>query len=340
MDGSWSVGEQEITLEALGFEREDGYPFERQTVRLDAGTFETTSTVAAMGTRVGLVARDRSAERTEEAIGRTVEEMERLVGILSRFDPGSALSHLNDTGLLRKPPPELTAVITGAVRFHSITGGRFDVTVAPLVDLFRSSGGIPPSPGDLAEAHDLIGHEHLTATKRFVGFDRSGMRITLDGIAKGFVVDAMAGVLKHHGIRDFLINAGGEIRTAGRNREGRAWQIGVRNPSGSGVIGEAIGLLGGAVATSGGYENFFGPARQFHHIVDGRTAVSPTRCASISVIGPTTMAADAMATGAFMMDPTDAIALIDSLPGWACLVIDTNGATHPSRRWPTELERL
>ena len=338
MNGSCEVGEKLAALEALGFERRETGSFDGETVRLGRDTCETRSTVQAMGTRVVVVAQDGSPERTEEASGRALQEMERLVAILSRFDNRSAVTHLNDTGSLHNPPPELAHVIRRADRYHRITRGLFDITVAPLVDLFRMSGGVPPPRGDLAEAQALVGHEYLTVMKRVVRFDRSGMQITLDGIAKGYIVDGMAGVLRDHGIRDFLIDAGGEIRTSGLNHEGRAWRVAVRNPLGSGVVGDAIGLSEGAVATSGGYENFFDPNMQFHHIVDARVAASPARCASISVVAPTTMAADAMATGAFIMDPGSAIVLIDRLPGWACLVIDTNGNSLKSKRWNAELE--
>jgi thiamine biosynthesis lipoprotein len=159
------------------------------------------------------------------------------------------------------------------------------------------------------------------------------MGITLDGIAKGYVVDVMAHILQTEGVGDFLINAGGDIRTHGRREDGRAWQVAVQDPQKGAPYPEVFSLPAGAVATSGSYEIFFDGERTRHHIVNAQTGSSPQPCQSVTVTAPTALAADALATAVFVMGPVRGVAFIDSLPDCACLIIDEANRQLTSRRW-------
>jgi thiamine biosynthesis lipoprotein len=196
-----------------------------------------------------------------------------------------------------------------------------------------------PSESEIRDVLALVGAHHVTASEREIRFDRPGMGITLDGIAKGYIVDAMAGILARGAgaVRGFLINAGGDIRTAGAGENGRPWTVAVWDPRSSGDFPDIIHLTGAAVATSGGYEIYFDPDRRFHHIVDPATGRSPNRCASASVIAPTAMAADALATAVFVMDPAAGVALVESLPGCDCLILDHDGRARRSTGWRSGL---
>jgi thiamine biosynthesis lipoprotein len=153
------------------------------------------------------------------------------------------------------------------------------------------------------------------------------MGITLDGIAKGYIVDRMAEVLLGNGVGNFLINAGGDIRTAGTKEEGLPWTVAVQDPTKQHQFPDVVQMTGGAVATSGGYE------RSYHHIVHSETGALPEYSASVTVFAPTAMAADAMATTLFAMKPGDGLKLIDTLPGHECLIIDDLGAQRRSEGW-------
>jgi FAD:protein FMN transferase len=333
----------------MDFERADDTPLATEVRRVDRRTVTVTTARPAMGTLVSVSAHGPALAPVEEAIGRAFRQMDRLIGIFSRFDGASALTALNDAGRLAGPPPELSHVVAGALRYHAITGGAFDISVAPLVDLFRERlmpfhltgpGRKAPSDSEIREVLALVGAGHVAASEREIRFGKPGMRVTLDGIAKGYIVDAMAGSLTQRawgrgrgGVRGFLINAGGDIRTAGASEDGRPWTVGVRDPREPGGFADIIHLTDAAVATSGGYEIYFDADRRFHHILDPATGRSPNRCASASVIAPTAMAADALATAVFVMDPAGAIALIESLAGCECLLLDHDGRALRSRGW-------
>ena len=159
------------------------------------------------------------------------------------------------------------------------------------------------------------------------------MGVTLDGIAKGFIVDRVAESLGGQGLENYLINAGGDIRAAGTKEEKQPWTVAVQDPAKNGEFPDVIHLSDGAVATSGSYEVYFDRERTFHHIVNSRTGRSPNLNASVSVVAPSSMAADALATTAFVMEPDDGLAFIDALRGCECLIIDKDGRELKSKRW-------
>ncbi len=325
-------------LESLGFERVEPSPLTTETVRVNRRTHKVTVRTAAMGTLVSISAVVRSPDQAEEAIGRAFEEMRRLIGVFSRFEGSSAVTALNADGVLDSAPPEFSTVVSQALHYHSLSGGAFDISVEPVVELFRERQGTErpdePTHIEVREALTLVGSGDIEVSGRTIGFKKSGMGITLDGIAKGYIVDAIATVLDRHGIRDYLINAGGDIRSAGTRGDTRPWTVAVQDPAKRADFPDVIHLREAAVATSGGYEAFFDRNRLFHHIVDAESGTSPNQNLSVSVVAPSAMTADALATGVFVLDPQTGIRLIESMAGCACLIIDHNGTQLKSKGWP------
>jgi thiamine biosynthesis lipoprotein len=324
-------------LLGLGFERAPAPPAETSLGRLDARTVKLVTTRAAMGTHVAVTALGASPGVLEEAAGRALEEMDRLIARLTRFEPASPVSVLNAEGRLGGPPAEVREVVAAALGFHRLSAGAFDVSVAPLLDLFEARLGgpdrAPPTAAEIREARALVGAQHLAVSRRRLAFARPGMRVTLDGIAKGYIVDAVARALDRRGVRRYLVDAGGDIRARGAKEGGAPWTVAVRDPARSAAFPDVIHLANGAVATSGSYERFFDAARAFHHIVDPVSGRSPGHSVSVSVRAPTAMAADALATTVFVMEPQAGLALVERLPGCACLIIDGSGRQRRSRGW-------
>jgi thiamine biosynthesis lipoprotein len=159
------------------------------------------------------------------------------------------------------------------------------------------------------------------------------MGITLDGIAKGFIVDAMAATLEAYGVDRFLIDAGGDIRASGLREDDVGWTVAVRDPYGQGMLDRPVRLERGAIATSGAYEAWFDPDGSWHHIVSTRTGRSPSDVLSVTVAGPDTLTADALATAVCLERPDAGVRLIDSLAGFECLVIEAGGRIRTSGGW-------
>jgi len=320
-----NLGFQEVTAPGLTFEQ----------VRVDRDALEVVGTRPALGTLVSVTAISSSSAHGEVAIAAAFAELDRLVEIFSRHEPDSALSTLNDAGHLTGPPPELVRVLERSRYFHALSQGAFDVTVKPVLDLLGLRfPATAPTAGELRDVAALVGAEHLTVKRRRIRFARGGMGVTLDGIAKGYIVDRMADVLGRHEIRRFLINAGGDIRARGLKESRRPWMVGVRDPSTDAVLPDVIALQDGAVATSGSYERFFDPAHRFHHIIDPASGQSPSVAWSVSVTAPTALAADALATTVFVLGPEAGMRLLEALPECAGFILTEGGVQRRSSRWP------
>lgn len=310
----------------MGFEPARPGPERIEDSILPSGDHKLVVDRRAMSTRVSIAAIHHSRYLLEEAAGRAFEEMDRLIGLLNRFDPGSAVGVLNAEGSLAAPPPELKLLLDRSAAVHQASGGAFDVTVQPLVDLLKRTEGSPDS-ATWRHTLETVGVEALRVSSGRIAFERDGMGITLDGIAKGYIVDAMAVVLEANGIDRYLIDAGGDIRASGLREDGHPWLVAVRDPRHGGILPSALRVPGGAVATSGGYEARFDPEGSWHHIVSSRTGRSPDEVLSVTVAGPTAFASDALATAVLLMSPGDGVRFMDSMPGFECMVIDADG--HP-----------
>ncbi|MCL7971243.1 MAG: FAD:protein FMN transferase [marine benthic group bacterium] len=320
----------------LGFEPARPTPEHLEDTLLPSGDHKLVMDRRAMSTRVSVAAIHPSRHLLEDAAGRAFGEMDRLIGLLNRFDSASAVGVLNSEGRIRGAPPELTALLDRSSAVHTATGGAFDITVQPIVDLLHRTAeedGGAPDEASWREALERVDAASVHVAGSDVRLDRDGMGVTLDGIAKGFIVDAMAAVLEAHGIERFLIDAGGDIRASGEREDGSGWQVAIRDPRDGTVLPAALVMSGGAVATSGGYEARYDPEGSWHHIVSSRTGRSPGDLLSVTVTGPNVYAADALATAALLMSPREGARFIDSLPGFECMAIDAEGRLVLSAGW-------
>lgn len=290
-----------------------------------------------MGTRflVKVVGRPpRDAESLEREIGRCLDEIDRL---MSTYRPDSELSRFNRFDRTEWfPVSEPTArVIAEAVRVGDLTGGALDVTVGPLVDLWnfgpeRRPGDRVPSPQELDRARERIGYDRLDVrlAPPAVRKKKPDLSVDLSAIAKGFAVDAVADLLERRSIEHYMVEVGGEVRARGRNPRGRPWQIAVEVPlEGLRAIQRVVPVSGSALATSGDYRNYFEvEGVRYSHILDPRTG-RPIRheLASASVLAPTCIEADALATGLMVLGPEAAFELAEREGLAVLLIIRTRG---------------
>ena len=313
------------------------FPSISEAVRFDRSLYKVSRMKIKMGTFVNIIVIDPSKDRADEAIGRAFDTIDRLCRILSRFESGTEVFQLNREGKIKGCCPELLDTIRESIYFSRLTKGAFDITVKPVVDLFKEryiKGEDLDIPDTiLKRALDKVGYRNIEIGAGEIRFKKEGMGITLDGIAKGYIVDRASEVLKREGVKNFLINAGGDIRATGKNYKREAWKIAVQDPQKDSKWPDVIKLSEGAIATSGNYEVYFDKERLFHHIVDPKTGLSPLRFSSVSVIAPTVMEADALSTGVFVMGPDRGLHFINSLRRYHCLLIERGGRIYRSRSW-------
>lgn len=297
-----------------------------------AGPSLLTESRLMMGTFVTIKISGTSETHAAEAMGRAFEHMAGLEDILTRFDSASPLGQLNIAGSLRDVPDALMTVTRAAARIHGTTSGAFDPTILALLEVLEQGDSGKIDPQDIAEASSLTGMSHLEISEKGLHFTREGMKMSLDGIAKGFIADEGARMLRAAGVENFLINAGGDIVAHG-SKEGTPWRVAVENPEkyqGKTAYPAVCALHNQAMATSGSYEKFLDEKKTLNHILDPATGRCTT-LPSASVVAPTAMEADALATALCVLP--NPIAFAENLPQAACLIALPEGKIRRSSRW-------
>ena len=268
-----------------------------------------------MGTTYSIKLVDVPADIQIEPLANEVDNILTVVDRrMSTYRPESELSRLNGAavGVWVPVSQDTRSVIDEARRMSQLTGGAFDPTVGPMVDLwgFGPAGGHQdvPSAEEIAELRQSIGFDRLeTQTEPSAVSKRDdGVRLDLSGIAKGFGVDKVADHLEARGIKNYLVEVGGELRGSGRGPEDRPWRVGIEKPTAaSRDLQRVVELERGALATSGNYRLFFErDGQSYCHIIDPNTGRPVEHdLASTTVVAATTMAADALSTSLLVLGP-------------------------------------
>jgi thiamine biosynthesis lipoprotein len=287
-----------------------GIPLPTEAVKFNRTLYKVSKSQLGMGTFINMIVFHPSKGEAEEAMGRAFAEINRLTSLMTRFQSTSYIGHLNATGSFNGAPFEVMEVLRSALRYHTISQGAFDITVMPIVDLYQHSfqaSNAPPSPQALQETMHRVGSQHLTMTKDSVSFARSGMEVTLDGIAKGYIIDRAMDLLRQQNIQHALINAGGDM--------------------------DVVTLNSGAIATSGNYEVFFDREKLFHHLIVPNKGTPAPSIASVSIQAPNAMEADALATTAYVMGPDKGYQFIKQFRGAEGLIIKNRKHKISSSGW-------
>jgi thiamine biosynthesis lipoprotein len=257
-----------------------------------------------MGTVVTITVLHPDRTAAAEMVRMTFNEMSRLEAILTRHDRDGVVYRLNRDKRLGSAPPEVIEVLTVARTVSERTDGAFDVTALPLLEVlersFAERGG-PPTDREVDRARSLVDYRGIEINGREVAL-RPEMSVTVDGIAKGFIVDRTRDLLHELGAQRVLVNAGGDI--AAMDLDGGApWTVAIQNPESPESPAEMVQLRGGSIATSGDYMRTFTNDRRYHHILDPRSGRSADAAASVSVLHRSAMWADALSTAYMVLGP-------------------------------------
>ena len=295
----------------------------------------SSRTLPMMNTLVTVAVFDASRDRAVQAMESAFATMRELVPIFDRFDPGSHVSHLNAAGVLKDVPPPLNEVLVSSQDLAQSCHHTFDITILPLLELTKTSlqaTGRPPRQQAVSELLPAIGSDKLLLGPKTVRLAHPDTRITLDGIAKGYIVDRAAAVLRSHGIDSAMINAGGDIRVVG-SKQGHPWHIGIQDPAGRTEHVQTVALTDMAIATSGQYENYYDPLMRHHHLMETRNAGSPRRVVSATAVARTAMLADGLSTALFLMPPDQSVSLASSFRNVEASIITQGGRSFSSINW-------
>lgn len=271
-----------------------------------------------------------SADELQAEIDRRLELVNDQ---MSTYRKHSELSQFNQHRSSEPFPvsADTAKVVKEALRLSKMTDGALDVTVGPIVNLWsfgpEARPERTPTDAELAERRKEVGIEHLSVQGNNLIKDIPDLYVDLSSIAKGFGVDVVADYFEQLGVADYLVEVGGEIRLKGKNVEGVPWRIAIEKPTedGSRAIQEVIEPGNMAVATSGDYRNYFEQdGVRYSHLINPKTGKPiANHVVSVTVLNPSCMTADALATAFSVMGEEKAIALANKEKLAVLLIVKT-----------------
>lgn len=267
--------------------------------------------------------------------------LDGVVREMSPWEPLSDLSRYNRSpaGSWTALPAATAAVLRHAIEIAAATSGAFDPTLGALTDLWgfgpRAFAGAPPAPSDILALREAVGWSRLTLDGDAL-FQPGGLKLDLNGIAKGFGVDQAAAALDRAGVKSYLVEVGGELRGTGAKPDGQPWWVELeRPPTANDAEKTVVALHDLSVATSGDYRRFFDhDGRRYAHTLDPATG-APIRHATVSVtvLAKDCMSADAWATALTVMSPDAALAFA-AAHDLTALIVSRSGTALEERLSP------
>jgi thiamine biosynthesis lipoprotein len=291
-----------------------------------------------MGTTFRIIIDTDDRATAETAVQAAWARIATLDAIMSDYKPDSELMRVcraNDVAPAQpqRVSPELFDILQQAQSVSAASNGAFDVTVGPVVRLWRVARRtqVFPEAQELSEALGKVGYQKLTldAKNHTVTLAVPGMRLDLGGIAKGYAADAALRVLRTHGFPRALVAASGDITTGAPPRHRDGWTVDIA-PLEPGQPPRRLRLANAAVSTSGDLFQFVEMnGVRYSHILDPRTGIGLTGRRSVTVIAPTGVQADSLSKVASVLPPAQGLSHIDSIPGAAALIVTKESEDAP-----------
>lgn len=292
----------------------------------------TTVEGVMLGTTLRIVA-DVQGTSPQELYAAVMELDREAKASMSIFDPASLLSRLN-RNQTDSVDRHIAFNLHLADSISSLSGGRYDVTVKPLVEAWGFAGKEAQEHPNVDSILAFVGRGKVRIENGRLVKDDPRVQLDFNSIAKGYIVDLLAQLVESYGARNYIVDIGGEVRCKGFNRQGEPWRIGIETPfdgnmSNGEYLQKRIALTEGGLATSGNYRRFYLDAQgnKIAHTIDPRTGRSAiSRLLSVTVVAPTCAEADALGTMFLAMGADDALAAAKSMPGMKVYFILADGA--------------
>jgi thiamine biosynthesis lipoprotein len=276
----------------------------QQAVVLSGLTMGTTYTI-----KLNVV--DTKIDRTRISTN-VNQRLDKINSQMSTYMETSRLSIFNQSNTQdwEEIPVDLYTVIEEALRINQLSYRAFDITIGPVVNLWgfgpKAQLEVVPDESTIREALDSVGSEHIHLREQpyAIKKDRPDLYIDLSAIAKGYAVDVIADYLDDLSINNYMVEIGGEIKTKGINPDNKTWHIGIEKPLDDQRSVQTVIILNNtAMATSGDYRNYFEEnGIRYSHTIDPSTGKPIThKLASVTVLHPSAMTADAMATALLVL---------------------------------------
>ncbi len=299
-----------------------------------------------LGTFVDIIITCQDPVVGQQAIEAALSEVQRINVLISTYSSDSELSRVNDYGAMRpiSVSHETFYILQKAHEYSVLSDGGFDITIPPLSKLWQQAEKDQVLPVDgspeFTRAMELVDYEGIILKQSddeyTVAFAREGMKINVNAIAKGYIVDKAMEVARKYDIQGAMVNIGGEIACFGVSRNNVPWPVGIQDPFKVAREGEfnlspawRVVLNNYAIATSGSYQDYIEIAgKRYGHIIDPRSGKPIKALPSVTVLARDVMTADALATAISVLGLDKGIALIESIEGVEAMVIIGDADDH------------
>ena len=287
-----------------------------------------------MGTEVSVYLWSDDAQLGQQAVEEVFSEAARIDRLMSTYRDDSEISKINRLAAVSPvvTGEELFKLVQRSLDISVLTLGAFDITFDSVGQYYDFRSRQRPDSETVASERENIDYRYvqLDEAASSISFLKEGVRINLGGIAKGYVVERGIDILRHQGIKNAIVTAGGDSRLLG-DRRGRPWMVGIRDPRIEGQVAISVPLADEAISTSGDYERFFDEdGVRYHHIIQPATGAPAGGVRSASVFGPDAVITDALSTSVFVMGVDQGLTLIGTLPDYESIVIDSEGRVYYS----------
>ena len=259
----------------------------------------------------------------EDKISRTIETSEISLINASQGEPVT----VSDTTI---------ELLQKGIYYGELTDGKFDITIAPLSELWdiKNNPGTIPSDAEIQEALSHVNYKNIKISGNEVTLLDSEAAIDLGGIAKGYMADQLKEYLISEGVESALINLGGNILTIGTKPNGQAFKLGIQKPfDKQGTPITAVDSIDNSLVSSGVYERYFElDGIRYHHIFDTETGYPyDNGLLGVSIISPESVDGDALSTSCFALGLEDGLKLIESMENTEAIFITENFELYDSR---------
>lgn len=292
----------------------------------------------AMGSELHLTAYATDEAAARAAFAQVFAEFDRLDALLTVWKPGSDVVRLNAAAGLAPVPvhDDTRRVLRAARQVSEWTGGKFDITFGALAEVWKfdhDQDNRVPAAAEIASRLPRIDYRAVVIDDGpgTAAITRAAVRVHLGGIGKGFAVDKAIAILRGAGIRDFLIQAGGDLY-AGGTAGGEPWRLGIQDPRGpAGDAFAMVELRDATFSTSGDYERFFvKDGVRYHHILDPATGQPARGSRSVTIVARDATTADGLSTGVFILGPEKGMALVEQLPDVEAVIVTADNEVRIS----------
>ncbi len=296
-----------------------------------------SKTLILMGSLFEIIVVSDNKTLADTAINKAIAEIERIEKLISSWKPNSETSLINKNAGIKavKVSKELFELINRSKKISVLTKGAFDISFAPMNEIWSFNGKntyFPPLDS-INRKLQLIDYQYIILNNKdtSVFLKNKGMKIGFGAIGKGYAANSAKIVIENCGIKNGVVNAGGDIIAWGKNEKNDFWRIGITDPNDKTKSIAWLSIENMAVVTSGNYENYFVNNNQIYsHIINPKTGIPTQGIKSVTIFCPDAEIADALATSVFVLGVKQGIELINMLKNIECLIITSDNKSVQS----------